>query len=227
MMYKVCIFDLDGTLTDTLESLTYSVNEMLGTFGLGSITQEQCRSFVGNGAKVLVEKALRACGDESLVHLEEGYEAYSRIFDRHCTRGVKPYRGILHLLDTLRAQGRKIAVLSNKPDRQAVRVVEEIFGCGVFDWIQGQREDVPRKPDPTAALMIADRLGAEASEALYIGDSEVDLKTGRAAGMQTVLVSWGFRSREELVDAGADRIADSADEILDMIKEEEDHGRIQ
>lgn len=226
-MYKVCIFDLDGTLTDTLDSLTVSVNKMLEVLGLGQITQDQCRSFVGNGAKVLVGRALRACGDDDLAHLEEGYKVYGRIFDEYCTLGVRPYRGIPELLETLHEKRIKTAVLSNKPDRQAIRVVEECFGGGTFDWVQGQRESVPRKPDPTAALEIARRLGADPSETLYVGDSEVDLKTGQAAGMRTVVVSWGFRSRRELADAGADRIADSAEEILEMIKEEENHGRIQ
>ena len=119
----------------------------------------------------------------------------------------------------MKKNGIALAVLSNKPDRQAVRVVEEIFGNGIFSWVQGQREGVPRKPDPAAALMIAEQLGAEASETLYIGDSEVDQATGEAAGMKTVLVSWGFRGREALRESGAECIVDSVDEILEIVKE--------
>lgn len=216
-MYKACIFDLDGTLTDTLESLTYSVNLTMKEMGFPVITQEQCRRFVGNGAKVLIEKALRTGGDRDLVHFDEAMGLYRSIFDENCTYHVKPYSGVPHLLEELKSRGMKLAVLSNKPDRQAVCVVEKIFGKDLFDFVRGQREDVPRKPDPAAAIMIAEALGADRSETLYIGDSEVDAATGRAARMDTVLVSWGFRPREELERENTARIADSADEIIDMI----------
>lgn len=215
-MYKACIFDLDGTLTDTLDSLVYSVNETMKELGLPGITTEQCRQFVGNGAKVLIEKTLRACGDEKLEHYEQAMSAYLRIFDENCTYHVIPYGGVTGLLEDLKAGGMRLAVLSNKPDRQAVHVVREIFGEGVFDRVYGQREGVPRKPDPAAVLQIASEFGAAPEETLYIGDSEVDLATGRAAGMKTVLVSWGFRDREDLRSAGADLIVDSADEILEI-----------
>lgn len=220
-MYKACIFDLDGTLTDTLESLAYSVNRTMDEIGMPRITEEQCREFVGNGAKVLIEKTLKASGDEALEKFDEAYAAYLRIFDRCCTYRVKPYPGIPELLKELKAQGLKLGVLSNKPDRQAVHVVEEIFGKDIFDHIQGQKEGVPRKPDPAAVLSIAAGFGAEPSETLYVGDSEVDGATGRAAGMDTVLVTWGFRSRDVLEAAGPYRIADSADGICRIIREKE------
>ena len=223
-MYRACIFDLDGTLTDTLDSLEYSVNETMKETGMRPITKEQCRAFVGNGAKVLIEKALRASGDEELAHFDEAFSAYQRIFDANCTYKVKPYPGVPMLLGELKNRGIKLGVLSNKPDRQAVHVVEEIFGKGVFDIVQGQRDGVPRKPDPSAALSMAGEFGADVSETLYIGDSEVDVATGRAAQMDTIAVSWGFRSREELKSAGADRIADTADEILQIIKNRRDDG---
>ena len=215
-MYKACIFDLDGTLTDTLDSLAYSVNETMKEIGLPGITEEQCRMFVGNGAKVLIEKTLRACGDEHLEHFEEAMSAYLRIFDENCTYHVVPYRGVQSLLENLKKRGIKLAVLSNKPDRQAVHVVSAIFGEGLFDQVHGQREGVPRKPDPAAVLQIASELGATPEETVYIGDSEVDLATGTAAGMKTVLVSWGFRGREALTRDGAKCIVDSAEEILNI-----------
>src|SRR5699024_10179093 len=145
-MYKACIFDLDGTLTDTLDSLTFSVNETLKEIGLPQITEDQCRIFVGNGAKVLIEKALRAGGDTELKHFDEAMAAYRRIFDENCTYHVVPYPGVKEMLAQMRAMGLKLAVLSNKPDRQAVHVVSEIFGEGVFDRVQGQRDGTPRKP---------------------------------------------------------------------------------
>ena len=220
-MYKACIFDLDGTLTDTLESLLFSVNEPLQDMELPVITKEQCRSFVGNGAKVLIEQSLKAAGDTGLSRFEEAFAAYGRIFDKNCTYHVKPYPGIEKMLSEMKKKGMKLGVLSNKPDRQAVHVVEEIFGKELFDLVWGQKEGVPRKPDPAALFSMADLFGAASEEVLYIGDSEVDAATGNAAGMDTVLVEWGFRTREELEMAGACRIVAAADEILDMIKEEE------
>lgn len=223
-MYRACIFDLDGTLTDTLDSLEYSVNETMKETGMRPITKEQCRAFVGNGAKVLIEKALRASGDEELVHFDEAFSAYQRIFDANCTYKVKPYPGVPMLLGEMKKAGMKLGVLSNKPDKQAVHVVADIFGRDTFDSVHGQRDGIPRKPDPAPLLALAKELGAEPAEVLYIGDSEVDVATGRAAQMDTIAVSWGFRSREELKSAGADRIADTADEILQIIKNRRDDG---
>lgn len=217
-MYRACIFDLDGTLTDTLDSLEYSVNETMKAVGMNSITREQCRQYVGNGAKVLIEKALRASGDTELTHYDEAFSMYQKIFADNCTYKVKPYPGVTSLLADMRKSGIKLGVLSNKPDKQAIYVVEDIFGKDMFAGVHGQREGIPRKPDPAALQALAGELGAESSEVLYIGDSEVDVMTGKAAHMDMVAVSWGFRSRKELKEAGADRIADTADEILQIIK---------
>lgn len=220
-MYKACIFDLDGTLTDTLDSLTFSVNETLKEMGLPPITRDECRMFVGNGAKVLLEKSLKASGEKDLARLDEAMQRYDRIFKTGCTYHVVPYDGIMELLSKLKSAGIRMAVLSNKPDRDALSVVEEIFGTDTFQWIQGQKEGVPRKPDPAAALDIAQKLQADASETLYIGDSEVDIATGRAAGMKTIGVSWGFRGREALREAGAELIMDSPLEIFEFINDRE------
>lgn len=217
-MYKACVFDLDGTLTDTLESLTYSVNETMKEIGLPGISSEQCREFVGNGAKVLIEKTLRASGDGRLDRFDEAFSAYQRIFNVNCTYRVAPYSGVRKMLEEMKRQGLKLGVLSNKPDRQAVYVVEQVFGKNLFDHIQGQKDGVPRKPDPSALLGIAEKFGADAGEILYVGDSEVDGATGKAAGMDTVLVSWGFRSRDILEEADPLCIADSTDEILNTIR---------
>lgn len=217
-MYRACIFDLDGTLTDTLESLAYSVNETMKEAGMPAITKDQCRQFVGNGAKVLIEEALRAGGDQELTRFDEAFAAYGRIFDANCTYKVTPYEGIVDMLRQMKKQGMKLGVLSNKPDRQAVHVVSEIFGEGMFDVVQGQKEGIPRKPDPAAALAIADTFGTSPAQTLYIGDSEVDGATGKAAGMDTILVSWGFRAREVLKAAKPQWIVDHPEEIMDIIR---------
>ena len=144
-------------------------------------------------------------------------EIYGRVFGENCMYHVTPYEGIVQLLDALKDRGIKSAVLSNKPDRQAVCVVETVFGKDVFFQVQGQRDDVPRKPDPTAVFQIAKELGVTPKETIYIGDSEVDIRTGHAAGVRTIGVSWGFRSRAVLEEAGAEYIVDTPRELLQLI----------
>ena len=218
-MDKVCVFDLDGTLTDTLESLTISVNMTLEEMGLSAITAQQCRLFVGNGARVLLKKALEVSGDAEADRLEEAMLRYGRIFDQHCTYHVVPYEGIREMLSELKEEGYHLAVLSNKPHRQTVSVVESIFGKDVFELIQGQRNGIPRKPDPTAVLDMLRQFGSSPEQAVYIGDSEVDIATGLAARMQTIGVTWGFRSKKILEEAGAKKTADHPREIVKLIKE--------
>lgn len=217
-MYKACIFDLDGTLTDTLESLTYSVNETLKELTLPCITSEQCRSFVGNGARFLMERALQASGDQELVHIEKAMEIYGRIFQVNCTYHVAPYEGIVQMLQELKALGVKLAVLSNKPHLQTVDVVASFFEDGMFDYVQGQMEGVPRKPDPTAALMIAEKLLVDCKECVYIGDSEVDMQTANAAGMESVGVTWGFRPKKLLIEHNAKHTIDYPEELITIVK---------
>ena len=217
-MYKACIFDLDGTLTDTLESLTYSVNGTLQELGLASITHEQCRAFVGNGARRLIEDSLKAAGDKEASRIEEAMEAYGRIFKQYCTYRVAPYPGIVEMLQTLKDMGMKLAVLSNKPHLQTKDVVASFFADEIFTWVQGQQEGIPRKPDPAAVFAIMDKLQVSKEECLYIGDSEVDMQTGCAAGVDTIGVTWGFRSKEVLSENGATYIVDKAEEIVSIVK---------
>ncbi|MEG0932715.1 MAG: HAD family hydrolase [Lachnospiraceae bacterium] len=217
-MYKACIFDLDGTLTDTLESITYSVNQTLLELKLEPISKEECRRFVGNGAQVLIEKALGAAGDVDLLRRKSAMETYGRIFDANCNRGVKPYEGIIDLLEELQNLGIQIGVLSNKPHAQTVKVVKEIFRGQYFKCIQGQCDEIPRKPNAIGAWAVARQLQVRPEECLYIGDSEVDIKTGAAAGMTTVSVAWGFRSKEELEHAEAASIVDNPKELLEWIQ---------
>ncbi len=218
-MYRLCIFDLDGTLADTLDSLVFSVNETLKEMGLSSIQAERCRQFVGNGARVLIEKSLLEAGEPTLRRADEAMEVYGRIFHENCTYHVVPYEGVAELLQSLRQEGYQLAVLSNKPHKQTVRVVEAVFGKGLFHQIQGQRDDIPRKPNPEAALRIAKELGAAPEETVYIGDSEVDIATGTNAHMMTIGVEWGFRSRAILQEAGAAYIAETPEEIMKLIRE--------
>ena len=214
---KACIFDLDGTLTNTLESMTYSVNLTLEEMGLSKITKDQCRLFVGNGARVLMEKSLKAAGDTDASRIEEGMEIYGRIFDRNCTYHVTPYEGIPEMLKALKDKGIQLAVLSNKPDRQTVKVVKAIFGEELFDYAQGQKEGIRRKPEPDGVWYLMEQMHVSKEECLYIGDSEVDAATGRNAGLKTIGVLWGFRDRKTLETAGADDLIDRPDELLQIV----------
>lgn len=222
-MYKACIFDLDGTLTDTLESLTYSVNATLQELQLPCITKEQCRDFVGNGARYLIEQAVKAANgilnnEQNIDHayIDSAMKIYGRIFGQYCTYHVKPYEGIIEMLAKLKASGFQLAVLSNKPHAQTVDVVSMFFGNDTFSYVQGQMEGIPRKPNPMAAILLSEKMSSVPQECIYIGDSEVDMKTARAAGMTSVGVTWGFRSRKVLEENGAEHLADRPEQLVEL-----------
>ena len=210
---KACIFDLDGTLTNTLESMTYSVNLTLKEMGLSQITKDQCRMFVGNGARVLIEESLKVSGDPKASRIEEGMKIYGRIFDQNCTYHVTLYEGIPEMLKALKDRGIHLAVLSNKPDRQTVKVVTEIFGDNIFDYAQGQKDGIRRKPEPDGVWYLMEQMQVSKEECLYIGDSA----TGKNAGLKTIGVLWGFRDRKTLETAGADHLIERPEELLQFV----------
>ena len=214
---KACIFDLDGTLTNTLESMTYSVNLTLKEMGLSQITKDQCRMFVGNGARVLIEESLKVSGDPKASRIEEGMKIYGRIFDQNCTYQVTLYEVIPEMLKALKDRGIHLAVLSNKPDRQTVKVVKEIFGDNIFDYAQGQKDGIRRKPEPDGVWYLMEQMQVSKEECLYIGDSEVDAATGKNAGLKTIGVLWGFRDRKTLETAGADHLIERPEELLQFV----------
>lgn len=214
---KACIFDLDGTLTNTLESMTYSVNLTLKEMGLSQITKDQCRMFVGNGARVLIEESLKVSGDPKASRIEEGMKIYGRIFDQNCTYHVTLYEGIPEMLKALKDRGIHLAVLSNKPDRQTVKVVKEIFGDNIFDYTQGQKDGIRRKPEPDGVWYLMEQMQVSKEECLYIGDSEVDAATGKNAGLKTIGVLWGFRDRKTLETAGVDHLIERPEELLQFV----------
>lgn len=214
VMKKAVIFDLDGTLSDSIHSMKYCGDRAVAPYGYGPFSEKQYCYFVGDGAANLVRRALAAGGDCEGVHFEEAYARYKELFAKNCMYQVKPYDGIVELLEQLRERGLRLAVLSNKPHAETLRVVETLFAPGTFDCIQGQQEGVPMKPDPTGALRIMKQLQAEGGECLYLGDTATDMKTGKAAGAFTVGVLWGFRTREELIQAQADAVIDSPAMLL-------------
>lgn len=205
-MKKAVIFDLDGTLSDSIHSIKYSGDRTMEKFGYGPFSVEQYKYFVGDGAANLVRRALQAGGDMELTHFEEAYALYRKVFQENCMYRVRPYEGIPELLAALKAQHVKIAVLSNKPHAETINVVETLYGKGYFDVIEGQREGMPIKPSPNGVFRILGQMEIGSEDLLYLGDTATDMKTGKAAGAYTVGALWGFRDRKELEEGGADAI---------------------
>lgn len=216
-MIRCSIFDLDGTLLDTLKALTYTTNLVLEHFGYGPVNEENMKHFVGDGYKMQMQRALQYAGDEKLIHYEESLPVYTELFARHCLYQVKPYDGIRELLAGLKERGIRIAVLSNKPHARTVENIEYVFGKGYFDIVAGEQPGVPKKPDPAGVRRILDELKAEPEECLYFGDTNTDMKTGLGAGLITVGVTWGFRGREELEAFHPQYIIDHPRQVLEEI----------
>lgn len=218
-MIKACIFDLDGTLADTVESIAHGVNHTLAQFGLEPRPVGEYNYYAGDGIDMALARALQAAGDAELNFLHAGIPVTREYFAGHSLYKVKPYPGIVAVLEALKRARIRTAVFSNKPHGAAVEVVEALFGKECFDRIQGQTEKIPKKPDPTGALALAAYFGLKPGEILYLGDTDTDMKTGCRAGMFTVGVTWGFRPRRELEENGAMALVDHPAEILDLIRE--------
>ncbi len=214
---KAVIFDLDGTLSDSIASIKYCGDLAMEPYGYGPYSIGQYKYFVGDGAANLVKRCLAAGGDEDLVHFQEAYARYREIFRENCMYEVKPYEGIPELLKELKQWGIRIAVLSNKPHQETVRVIETLFGRGCFDVIQGQEPGIAIKPSPEGGLRVLRRLGLQPREALYLGDTATDMRTGKALGAYTLGVLWGFRERKELEEGGADAVIAHPLEALEYL----------
>ena len=214
---RLLIFDLDGTLADTMYGIMDGVNMAMDRFGVPRHTYEEVCSYVGTGSRDLVRRSLPAelAGNESIV--DEAVKYY----DGECypvtyKNGTKCYDGMIDTLIALKDRGYTLAVLSNKRDIFVRPMVAEMIPEGLMSVAMGQRDDQPRKPDPTVPLMIAESLGFSAAETVFIGDSDTDVYTGKNAGMMTVGCSWGYRGREVLSAAGADVIIDTPAELLEV-----------
>jgi phosphoglycolate phosphatase len=215
MTLKAVLFDLDGTLLDTLDDLTASVNHMLGRFGYPARSREFVRQAVGNGVRNLIARALPDGADAA--RAEEALAAFRAHYSEHLDVKTAPYPGVTDLLRALKAQGVGVGVVSNKYDGAVAALCGRHFG-GLVDVAAGEKPGVPRKPAPDSVLAAMRRMGAEAESALYVGDSDVDVATAHNAGLKCVAVSWGFRPRESLVAAGADAVIDEAADFLDAAR---------
>ena len=209
-MYKAVLFDLDGTLTDTLRDIACAMNRALRLHGLPEYAVEDYKYLVGNGAKKLAERAVRDRLDLQMAVLRD-YQAY---YETHNLVTTKPYEGIPELLAALAGRGLKLCVLSNKPHADTSHVVSHFFPQIPFAAVRGQMEGVPVKPDPTGALAVAREIQAAPESFLYLGDTSVDMTCARNAGMHPVGVTWGFRTAEELRSAGAELLISHPPELL-------------
>ena len=216
-MIKGAIFDLDGTLLATLESIAKSGNTMLKHFGYPPVPVKQYGVFAGNGADKLVERALLYSGDTKLTHLEEAIRVYRECFGEYCSYQVKPYDGIVKMLSELITRKIRLGVVTNKPHVNAVRLMKEYFGEYPFTHMIGQQEGLPQKPDPAGILSVLKDWGIAPSECVYLGDSDVDMQTGNNAGCLTVGVLWGFREKAELLENGAHHTIEHPMELLDLL----------
>ena len=217
-MIKACIFDLDGTLADTLESMAYVTNEIMQKYGLKTLPTDNFRYYSGEGADMLMQRALKDAGDKELIYYEEGRRLYREMFAADPMYKVVPYEGMPETLKELKKRGIRLAVCSNKPHPAAVKVIAQLYGDD-FDMVLGQSDAIRRKPAPDGPLMIAGKFGVRPEECMYVGDTSTDMKTGKAAGMFTVGALWGFRDRVELNANGADLVAEHPTDLVKISEE--------
>lgn len=206
------IFDLDGTLLNTLYDLKNAVNYSLGKFGFQQRTLEEVRKAVGNGLKMLIKRSLPEGTSEEIV--ETVLAEMKAYYALHCHDETVPYEGILDLLRTLKAEGHSLAIVSNKADAM-VQTLNRVFFDDIFDFALGESQSYARKPAPDMVFAAMDALG---KNAVYIGDSEVDLLTAKNAGLPCFAVSWGFRSESDLRSAGAENIYSTVESLLAAIR---------
>lgn len=216
MTYTHVIFDLDGTLLNTLEDLACAGNHVCEMRGWPTFTQDQFRYKVGNGQVKLVERLIPAefAGDGRV--LERALADYRSYYAEHREDHTAPYEGILTLLDQLGDEGVSLSVLSNKDHAATEPLVRKYFG-NRFDVVQGRIDAFPPKPEAPITLHVLERLGADPATTLYVGDSNVDIACGHNAGLHACGVAWGFRGRRELEEAGADYVVDTPMELLDIV----------
>jgi phosphoglycolate phosphatase len=216
MRAKAVLFDLDGTLLDTLEDIANSANSALVRYGLPTRSVDAYRYFIGDGVTMLISRALPDENRDSDI-IAKCVKGFRQDYSRNWNVNTRPYEGVPELLDALAAKHIKMAVLSNKPDDFTKQCVSELLPNHDFEMILGQRDAIPIKPDPVGALQIADRLGITPSRFLYLGDSAIDMKTAVRAGMFPVGALWGFRPLEELREHGAQAVIEHPMDLLRLL----------
>ena len=215
MKYTIAIFDLDGTILNTLEDLADSTNYALKTCGYPERTMDEVRQFVGNGIRKLMERAVpEGTPVEEIDRVHETFTAHYKV---HCADKTRPYDGIMELLQNLKKDGCKLAVVSNKADYGVQELCKQYFD-GVFDFAVGEREGIRKKPAPDSVNEVLKTLGCSRDRAVYIGDSDVDIQTAANAQMDHIIVEWGFRDVPFLIAKGAKVLEEKPEEILEIVE---------
>lgn len=213
-MKHAVIFDLDGTLLNTLGDLRAATNHALEVRGLPPHSMEEIRQFIGNGIRLLICRAMPKGTPEA--EIDAALDDFKAYYAAHIHDRTVPYDGIPQLLTALRKRGIKVAVLSNKIDSASQQLIEYFFP-GKTDVVFGEHVGVPRKPDPTSCRMVMQQLGVQPEQVLYVGDSGTDMQTAKNAGLYAVGVTWGFRSKEVLLEYGADILVHRPEQILQIL----------
>lgn len=214
-MINSIIFDLDGTLLNTIEDLANACNYALTTLGYKTHEVEKYKTFVGNGRYKLVERMLPE-DNRSVENIEKALELFDSYYEKHMIDMTKPYDGIMEMLDCLISKSINIAVVSNKPHEFTTEVVKNYFGDR-FEVVYGHKKNTKEKPDPWTVLEVIDEFKVNKDECLYVGDSEIDINTAKNAGVKSVGVEWGFRGKGELESAGANYIVNKPEQILEIL----------
>ncbi|MDO4570923.1 MAG: HAD family hydrolase [Planctomycetia bacterium] len=210
------VFDLDGTLLNSLEDLADAANSSLSKMGFPSHPVEQYKYFVGDGVITLMKRILPPEKAEDEEVCAQFLSAYLAAYDQYWDKKTSPYPGVAELLDALSAAGVRLGVFSNKPHRFTQLCVGKLLSRWHFDAVVGQSDEVPKKPDPTGALLIQKQWGFEPGRIAYVGDTATDMKTAAAAGFFSIGVTWGFRPESELRESGACAIVHRPEEILEL-----------
>jgi phosphoglycolate phosphatase len=220
MSYSAVLFDLDGTLLDTLADIATSANRVLASFGFPQHPPDDYRDYIGEGMSIMYARALPAdvAGDADLIQrcAAQHREEYSTGWNVQ----TRPFDGIPKLLAALADRGIRTAVLSNKPDRFTQLCIDEYFPPGCFEMVLGHRDEFPLKPDPASALHVAAAMNIAPGEVLFLGDTKVDMQTARNAEMYAVGAAWGYRSRDEMLAAGAQAIIDRPGQLIDLLNQD-------
>lgn len=215
-MIKASIFDLDGTLADTLSTIANYGNSALKAHNYPKIEIEKYKYLAGDGRDELIRRMLKTVGDDELKGFEKVRKTYDTLYESDVMGVTTVFDGMKELLLTLKKKHIKIAVLSNKPNNVVPLIIENLFGRGFFDACIGQMDNIRRKPAPDGAIIIAEQFNIAPQNCLYVGDTSVDMKTGASAKMITVGVLWGFRDRQELEQNGAEYIVETPMDILKL-----------
>jgi phosphoglycolate phosphatase len=212
--YRGIIFDLDGTLVDTLDDLTAAMNASLEKLGCPQRNPDECRQMIGHGLRMFAARALGPDRQELTDELVTTMVAY---YQEHCLGRTRVYEGLDLVVEVLKDRGVRLAVLTNKNQSPAQKITQHYFGADLFDPIVGAGSDRTPKPDPETTLKILSQWSLTAEEVLFVGDSEPDMQTAKAAGLKAIGCEWGFRSPEVLTEAGADILISHPQQIMDLI----------